>query len=259
VSPFAKHKIVDRILTPTTGSWHLVGLDDDGAETNVFWARVTAANGLLTVTGDFYPTTFAFGPTDPMACVRWMGSRDPSHRGVDSYAFEKARIGTGDGCCEYDVSLAKDQLRALRSEVYTDGDDDCREMIEALAAGIEVTTTRDGLAGVCQVIDAVQAVSYLVQEDLEGIGERPTSATTMAVQALNRLAELFDEEFEAMRAVTSGSLSRGQSPEVAATAIIEAAIDLGMANYEALRLCDSVFAAIMGRTASDIAAGGEAK
>jgi hypothetical protein len=165
-SPFAEHQIVNRVLTPELGSW-LLKRPDPGANpdgyTNVLGCRITAADGLLTVTGDFYPTTFAyFGKGHPIACVRWMGSHD----GVDSYVAEKARNGSGrDAVTEYDPELAREDLHEMLAD--DDADDPTEKRADALQAGIDAMVTYEGREGVHEIIQAV------LDEDA-GLGESGT-------------------------------------------------------------------------------------
>jgi hypothetical protein len=191
-SPFAEHQIVNRVLTPELGSW-LLKRPDPGANpdgyTNVLGCRVTAADGLLTVTGDFYPVTFSyFGNGHPIACVRWMGC----HEDVDSYVAEKARNGSGrDAVTEYSVDKAKDDLRALGREAEERG---AGTMLDALRAGLHLSTDYEGREGVHEVIRAVLRVDPDLGEDVYDIGKRPASHLVLALQAVNRLVALLDAE-----------------------------------------------------------------
>lgn len=94
-SPFAKHEVVSRVEVPGEfGSW-LLKRPEPGANpsgyTNAFACRITAADRVLTVVGDFEPAVFKYGHEHPIACVRWMGSG----KGVSEYVAEKAKTGIG--------------------------------------------------------------------------------------------------------------------------------------------------------------------
>jgi hypothetical protein len=192
-SPFAEHQIVNRVLTPELGSW-LLKRPDPGANpdgyTNVLGCRITAADGLLTVTGDFYPTTFAyFGKGHPIACVRWMGSHD----GVDSYVAEKARNGSGrDAVTEYDPELAREDLHEMLAD--DDADDPTEKRADALQAGIDAMVTYEGREGVHEIIQAVLDEDAGLGESVWSIGRRPAKHLVLAIQALNRLVALLDAE-----------------------------------------------------------------
>ncbi len=192
-SPFADHVIVNHALTPEIGSW-LLKRPDPGANpddfTNALWCRITAADGLLTVTGDFNPTTFAyFGKGTPLDCVRWMGS----HEFVDSYVAEKAGNGSGrDGVTECDTELARENLRELMADHVGD-----EPQVAAIQAGIDCIVFYEGREGVHEIIQAVLDEDPDLGESVWHIGRRPAKHLIFALQALNRLVALLDPEHPA--------------------------------------------------------------
>lgn len=191
-SPFADHVIVHEYVDGTFGTWQCKrpspGANPDGF-TNNYWFRVTADRGVLTVTGDFYPTTFTLGPADPVSCVHWMGSRKPG----DSYFSEKARNGSGpDAVTSYDTDAARDDLRLLLAHAQADGE--TQQWQDALQAGID-TYAEDGRVGVHEICEAVmEAIEWDgdMASALAGVGQRLASHVTLAAQALQHLTRLLE-------------------------------------------------------------------
>lgn len=210
-APFAHHEIVDRVETDTLGSWLMQRRHEDGGLASDFWVRVTAANGVLSVVGDFAPTVFAHGPRNPIACVRWMGDQG----GVTSYASEKARTGMGgsDKIAEWDPDLARSQLRDMladaKDEREQDAEDFGPERVEvvdyeitdmgepsrfeqALQAGLDLPDCYSGRTQVDQMIIAVIDVDSDAIEAVGNIGRKPAASLELAMQALSRLVELLE-------------------------------------------------------------------
>lgn len=192
---FSKHEIVSHTLTPDFGSWLLKRRHSDGGWDYTFWTRITASEGLLTVTGDFYPTTFSYGPKDPVSCVYWIGS----FQAVDSYVAEKARRGSGD-ISEYSTEWAFEDLREMlreEQERLSEDDEDAEtesNEIAAIEAGLDVLPSYNGILGCHEILLAV--LEEYKGGDLDGFlgpripGERLSSSVHLALQALNRLVEL---------------------------------------------------------------------
>lgn len=200
-NPFTEHEIVSRVVTPELGSWLLKRRHAEGGHTSVFWARVTAAEGRLSVVGDFDPVVFAHGPREPIACVQWIGERD----WVDGYRAEKASIGTGhDRVYEYSTDAAIEDLRELQGRARKNAEIDADEeytaaFLAALQAGIDAPTDYSGLPGVVEiyqaVVDALDESGYSGDhEELYALGKRLRQCTTLAVQAAHRLATLLQAE-----------------------------------------------------------------
>jgi hypothetical protein len=188
-SPFDRHAIVSDVSVEGFHSWLLKRRYDDGGWTSTFWCRITAADGLLRVDGDFNPTVFAYGPTDPERCVRWMGS----HRQLDSYVMEKAANGTGGKrVVDYHTDLAFEDLRQVIADTEKQDPDD--SFLAAMRVGLEVLCTHDGLIGVHEIVTAIydEAGCYDILEAIGDIGQRPSAGVVFALQALNRLVGLLD-------------------------------------------------------------------
>jgi hypothetical protein len=210
-SPFTTHEIISRVDAPGFGSWLLARRYDDGHLRSDLWVRITAAEGYLTLVGDFGPMVFAHGPRDPLACVRWIGCKSPDDT---YYPTQKAAIGMGgrEHVSEYDVAFAREELRKLLAEAqaerradveagYVDPKKDKPSRYErALQAGLDLTHTYDGLPGITQIVEAVIAVDHDALDMVSDIGRRTRPEVRLAVQALNRLVELLDAEAKATEA-----------------------------------------------------------
>jgi hypothetical protein len=209
-SPFTTHEIISRVDAPGFGSWLLMRRVAPGILDSDQWVRITAAEGYLTLVGDFGPMVFAHGPRDPLACVRWIGSKSPDDT---YYPTQKAAIGMGgrERVSEYDVELAREELRRLLAEAqaerradveagYVDPKKDKPTKHErALQAGLDVDTY-DGLPGITQIVEAVSALDGDALEAVADIGRRTRPEVRLAVHALNRLVELLDAEAKATEA-----------------------------------------------------------
>lgn len=184
---FADHEIVDRVESERLCSWLMRSPAARG-----MWVRITAADGLLTVVGDFEPTIFAYGPSDPIACVRWLGS----HQGVDHYVREKAIIGSGRAAVlEHSEGAAREDIKRLLAEAERDDYGD--EWKAALRAGLEAPVNFFGVLGVHEIRMAVIDECDLsgdAWELLGNLGERVGQHVHFAIQALNRLVQLLDAE-----------------------------------------------------------------
>lgn len=181
-TPFDKHQIVEATLTETIGSWLIMR-----PGTRCFWARLTAADGLLTVTGDFHPTVFGYGPLDPEACIRWMGRQSPDD---DYYPVQKASIGMGsyDRVTVLDAEQARRDLEQMIADIDdVDGDESYRD---ALKAGLDVPP--DG--SVERIIDAIVSRGSVPAEDLMDVGRKTLHSVKMAVMASARLMSLLDND-----------------------------------------------------------------
>jgi hypothetical protein len=207
-SPFTTHEIISRVDAPGFGSWLLARRYDDGHLRSDLWVRITAAEGYLTLVGDFGPMVFAHGPRDPLACVRWIGCKSPDDT---YYPTQKAAIGMGgrEHVSKYDVEFAREELRQLLTEAQAERLEELAEhgggaskptkYERALQAGLDVDTY-DGLPGITQIIEAVSAVDGGALEAVADIGRRVRPEVRLAVQALNRLVELLDAEATATEA-----------------------------------------------------------
>lgn len=200
-SPFARHRIVDSLVTPTFGTWlckrKREGEDNEHEYDSAYWFRVFAGDRKLVVTGDFDPTVFAYGPVDPISLVCWMGREGRP----TSYAMEKAGIGLGGRRhVVYDVDAAREDLRELRDDerkrrvqqAESDEDVDEPKLVQVLNEALELRVDYDGLIGVHElrraVLDEYDEGDYW--EALVRLGERPAESTRLALQALERLVEL---------------------------------------------------------------------
>jgi hypothetical protein len=192
-SPFTNHEIVSCYESPDSefGTWLLKQRHTDGGWDCTFSCRVMAADGKLTVTGDFYPTVFAHGPRDPRSLVGWIGSRPT----VDSYVEEKACIGMGRWrVVEWSVKSALLDLRERIAELERDGDADDLASVEALRAGLDVDPSDAGQAGVQEIVAVIATHAQCpdILDVVGAIGARPAASVVLAWQALRRLVELLE-------------------------------------------------------------------
>lgn len=194
-SEFRNHQIVSSIVTEAFGTWLLKQPYQDGRGHSVtFWVRITAADGLLRVTGDFDPVVFAHGPMKPIQCVRWMAGRNEP----DSYRMEKASIGMGGRgrVSTWDTELArKDLLEARDFEVleepYNEG------LVKAIDEALDLGVNYDGEYGCHEYVRMIMDSEHLkdtdVLEVIGNCGRRPLPAVGLALRACNRLVELVDK------------------------------------------------------------------
>jgi hypothetical protein len=198
-TPFSNHRIVSRVQAEGFESWLLKSYcEARNGWKSEFWVRITSADRLLTVTGDFEPTVFAYGgSSDPVSNVYWIGR----HKTVDSYVFEKACIGTRrESVTEYDTEAARNELENFikeaneNAEKYPDEQEYYKNLAKAYQAGLDTYENYDGILGIHEIRKAVLEENPDLWEELGGLGERPSSAVYLALQALNRLVELLDAE-----------------------------------------------------------------
>lgn len=199
MTEFADHVIVSRVEADGFASW-LIQRRRDGRLERAFWCRVTAADGLLRVTGDFDPTVFAHGPSDPTACLRWIGERDE----LDGYRAEKASIGAGgrDRISSWRTADARDDMRRARDEML-EQDPGC-EVAQSLARAIdEALESRDEYEGEVGCLALLRAAmeseharghSYDLVEAVGHAGRRVSPSVHLAVRACARLVQLLDAE-----------------------------------------------------------------
>ena len=149
----AQVEIVDRIETPTLGSYLLQGCRD-GRRVGEFWCRVSVFDRHVSVVGDFDPIVFAYGPTGPRELIAWMGS----HPTVDSYVAEKAAIGSGgrDKISRWDVEQAREDLLMRVDELR----------VEAEAASDDETWYADR----CAELDRLLEIAYKLPEYDDRLG-----------------------------------------------------------------------------------------
>lgn len=195
---FASHQIRQTVEADDFASWLLMRPREDGGWDSAFWVRITAADGLLRVSGDFNPIVFAHGPRDPRACVGWMGS----HPFADSYVLEKARIGMGgdDAVYRWDSDDARrDAHELIGHEVdYRDEDDEPTDLERALRAALESSDEYSGKWG-CFLFQR-EAYNALLKHnpddnlDIASIGRRTSHALELAHAAVRRLHALLLED-----------------------------------------------------------------
>lgn len=212
MTTFDRHEIRGCVEAPGFGSWLLMRRHEDGGWTSTFWCRVTAADGLLCVSGDFHSITFRghlAHDDDPIDRVAWMGGCE----GLDHYVIEKARAGSGrDACTWWSVDEARANLREMIAErnaqleaaVREDYGDDpaswpddelCCSTVAAMTEGLDASTSYDGRDGVREILNAIWCSEHMIEmEDVYEIGERPSSALTLAHLAVQKLHALLQEE-----------------------------------------------------------------
>jgi hypothetical protein len=209
---FTDHAIRSRVEAEHFGSWLLMKVHPDGGWSSEFWCRITAADGLLRVSGDFAPIVFQGHLSltdDPISRVAWMGS----HEGLDHYVIEKARTGSGsDACTHYDVEQARDDLRELIEERTCELEDEARDeygddrsewpgdwlncsSIPAMQDGVDATAEFSGREGVHEIVCAVWGSDHAIDsEHFAYIGESPSSDLRLAHAAVKRLHALLSAE-----------------------------------------------------------------
>jgi len=209
---FIDHVIRSRVEAEHFGSWLLMKVHPDGGWSSEFWCRVTAADGLLRVSGDFAPIVFQGHMSltdDPISRVAWMGV----HEGLDHYVIEKARTGSGsDACTHYDVEQARDDLRELIEERACELEDEARDAygddrgewpgdwlscstIPAMQAGVDATAEFSGREGVHEIVCAVWGSDHAIDsEHFQNIGESPSSDLRLAHAAVKRLHAVLSAE-----------------------------------------------------------------
>lgn len=105
IEHFTKHELVYEHVDvdANIGVWRIRQPD-----ARAFHLTVCASAGQLTCFGDVEPLTFAYGPSNPVQCVNWIGRCDD----MDYYVPQKAVIGSEhDAVWRYDIATAEEQLR----------------------------------------------------------------------------------------------------------------------------------------------------
>jgi hypothetical protein len=185
---FSEHSIRSKIETDDFSTW-LMQRGRPGQWSSTFWVRITAAEGMLRVSGDFTPVVFAYGPRPPGDCLRWMAGRmEP-----DSYAMEKASIGTGrDSVYCWDEQLARQDMRDVGAE--EEPDSPYAEAIDAALSGSDQYSGRFGCLDLIRT--AVEAADELGATDIHELigdaGRRPAPHVGLALRACTRLVEILD-------------------------------------------------------------------
>jgi len=186
---FSKHEIKAEVSADGFRSWLMMRKCADGWS-STFWVRITAADGMLRVSGDFEPVIFAYGPSDPVACLQWMAGKSEA----DAYAQEKAAIGSGgsDRVTRWSVEDARADLREMLA--YEEKENPEGSCTQPLRAALECCVDYDGRRGCEELMEAaMEAGGYSALEWVGNIGQRPAHCVGLALRACTRLAALLEE------------------------------------------------------------------
>ena len=189
---FAEHQIVSEVEAPGFRSWLLQQRDrrDSGQWSSTFWVRITAAERMLRISGDFDPVVFAYGPNDPEQCVRWMADRQDG----DSYAAEKASIGSGGrnriSC--WDTTLARQDIQEARDREAEDDPDS--PLVSAFDEALDGVTEYSGEYGCHELVriaaESEEADLLDIAEMIGDAGRRMAPCVWLSLRALRRLVHL---------------------------------------------------------------------
>jgi len=192
---FTDHRIKQHVSADGFGSWLLQRVHEDGGWDRTFWVRITAADGLLRVTGDFNPIVFAHGPLDPVTCVGWMGDRPVG----SPYVSEKASIGSGgrDVISRWSTEDAAEDIREMiAGEAWHreehDGEPSRSEL--ALREGLELRPDYSDHFGCLLIHREIMDHDGDAWEYVGSIGRRTSHALELAHLAVRRLWSLISEE-----------------------------------------------------------------
>lgn len=194
MNEFEHHQIKSEVHGDGFSTWLLRQPD-----TINLWCRVTAADRLLRVSGDFDPVVFAYGDYNPRSCVAWMGT----HQIVDSYVLQKASIGTGrDAVLEACVERCRKDLRDIVEEARRFAPSDEEETQHARYAAQEALDSYneyDGRAGVHELTVTFQdayndACGGGPYELPTRFGLKPARRLVLGHAAVRRLHLLLGEE-----------------------------------------------------------------
>jgi len=190
---FAAHEIRER-----GEGWYLLQRREGEYWHSEFWTKVvvgaqTSRPSLMTVFGDYEPTTFGNYSGPPSRIYHWMGRSNS----LDYYVRQKASIGTDrDSAVSWDNGVALEGIADLiiqRREELIDEDEDPRNDA-TLAELWELTNSLDNQGE----FDAARwALGHVEQEDLFEVGVVTSNRVYIAHAALGRLCDLLDSEEKA--------------------------------------------------------------